>query len=208
MVGEKIAVGNLNKLSFLFEFVLQNRPVIISGALDRAVRIWDVKNRECRWALRGHDEWVNGVAVSPDGSSIVSGSGDKTVRVWDTKSMTCRATLRGHTDFVRSVCVLQDSKTIVSASDDTTLRVWDIESANCTSVLKGHSKGIYSVSAGNGRIASASRDATVKLWNPRQSKPLKSFNAHKGDVNSCTFFDKGRWIASGSDDKSVKIYQC
>jgi len=182
---------------------------IISGALDRAVRIWDVKNRECRWALRGHDEWVNGVAVSPDGSSIVSGSGDKTVRVWDTKSMTCRRTLHGHNDFVRSVCVLQDSNTVVSASDDTTLRVWDIENGRCKETLKGHSKGIYSVAAGIGnRIASASRDATVKLWDIDRSEPVKSFNVHKGDVNSCTFFDSGRWVASGSDDKTVKIYEC
>eukprot|EP00493_Phyllostaurus_siculus_P005483 UN05526 len=47
---------------------------LISGALDRAVRIWDVRERECGWALRGHDEWVNGVAVSADGRRIVSGS--------------------------------------------------------------------------------------------------------------------------------------
>jgi len=181
---------------------------IISGALDRAVRIWDVHNRECRWALRGHDEWVNGVAVSPDGSSIVSGSGDKTVRVWDTKSMTCRSTLPVTPTSSGPSCVLQDSKTIVSASDDTTLRVWDSDSQKIKTVLKAHSKGIYSVAAGVGnQIASASRDATVKVWDVNQARPLKSYNAHKGDVNSCTFFDKGRWVASGSDDKTVKIYE-
>jgi WD40 repeat protein len=48
------------------------------GALDRAVRIWDVQRRECNWALRGHDEWVNGVSISPDGKNIVSAGGDKT----------------------------------------------------------------------------------------------------------------------------------
>eukprot|EP00493_Phyllostaurus_siculus_P013428 UN13627 len=111
---------------------------IISGALDRAVRIWDVENRECRWALRGHDEWVNGVAVSGDGNSIVSGSGDKTVRIWDTKKMQSRNVLRGHTDFVRSVCVTSDSKHIVSASDDCQLRVWDMQSGSNIKCLQGY----------------------------------------------------------------------
>jgi len=180
---------------------------IISGALDRAVRIWDVNKRECRWALRGHDEWVNGVAVSRDGSTIVSGSGDKTVRVWDPKKMACRKVLRGHTDFVRSVCVTGDSSHIVSASDDCALRVWDLKTGDPQQVLTGHTKGIYSVAAGAGNfVASASRDATVKLWDVTASKPVMEFKGHRGDVNSCTFLAQGQYVASGSDDKSVKIF--
>jgi len=184
---------------------------IISGALDRAVRIWDVQARECRWALRGHDEWVNGVSVSPDGSHIVSGSGDKTVRVWDTKTMKCTKTFRGHQDFVRSVCVLDDSNLAVSASDDCQLRVWNIREGKCQNILggnnaKGHSKGIYSVSAGKGKyVASASRDASVMIWNVGEAQPKKKFTDHRGDVNSCVIFNQGQHVASGSDDKSVIV---
>jgi len=184
---------------------------IISGALDRAVRIWDVQARECRWALRGHDEWVNGVSVSPNGNHIVSGSGDKTVRVWDTKTMKCTKTFRGHQDFVRSVCVLDDSNLAVSASDDCQLRVWNIREGKCQNVLggsnaKGHSKGIYSVSAGKKtQVASASRDASVMVWDVNNAQPLKKFTDHRGDVNSCVIFNDGRNVASGSDDKSVIV---
>jgi len=184
---------------------------IISGALDRAVRIWDVQQRECRWALRGHDEWVNGVSVSPNGNHIVSGSGDKTVRVWDTKTMKCTKTFRGHQDFVRSVCVLDDSNLAVSASDDCQLRVWNIADGKCQNVLggnnaKGHSKGIYSVSAGKGNlVASASRDASVMIWDVHKAAALQKFTDHRGDVNSCVIFNDGRNVASGSDDKSVIV---
>lgn len=181
---------------------------IISGALDRAVRIWDVQKRECRWALRGHDEWVNGVAVSSDGSTIVSGSGDKTVRIWDPKKMACRKVLRGHTDFVRSVCVTADSSKVVSASDDCQLRVWDINNGDCSGVLSGHTKGIYSVAAGSGNmVASASRDATVKIWDVTQNRHFNEFKGHRGDVNSCSFLCNGRYVASGSDDKTVMIFK-
>lgn len=181
---------------------------IISGALDRAVRIWDVQTRHCNWALRGHDEWVNGVAVAPNGRHIVSAGGDKTVRVWDTNTMSCAHTLRGHTDFVRSVCVLDDDRTIVSASDDCTLRTWTM-SGNGIDVLKGHGKGIYSVAAGKGSyVASASRDNSVKLWDVSKGESAlqHSYCSHNGDVNSCSFVDDSSYIVSGSDDKTVHVY--
>jgi len=179
---------------------------LVSGALDRAVRVWDVKNRECNFALRGHDEWVNGVAVSKDGSFIVSGSGDKTVRTWDTKQMSQQSVLRGHTDFVRSVCVTDNW--VVSASDDCTIRIWDVKNdeKQAKHVVKGHTKGIYCVSAGKGnQYASASRDASVRVWDGHSQK--LHFKFHKQDVNSCCFIDNGRYVISGSDDKSVLCSQ-
>lgn len=177
---------------------------LVSGALDRAVRVWDVTNRECQFALRGHDEWVNGVAVSRDGAFVVSGSGDKTVRTWDTKSMRPALVLRGHNDFVRSVCVTKNY--VVSASDDCTIRLWSNVAQgknNDVRVVKGHQKGIYCVSAGAGdQYVSASRDSTVRVWEHDRQKHV--FKHHKQDVNSCCFIAKGKYVISGSDDKTVQ----
>jgi WD40 repeat protein len=32
--------------------------------------------------MKGHQNWVLGVAFSPDGNRVVSGSGDTTLRLW------------------------------------------------------------------------------------------------------------------------------
>jgi len=182
---------------------------ILSGSLDRAIRVWDVRERECKWALRGHDEWVNGIAVSSDGSTIVSGSGDKTVRIWDTKTMACRKTLRGHEDFVRSVCVTGDNKHIVSASDDCSLRVWNLKDEQLVHKIPAHQKGIYCVAASKtSKVVSSSRDFSVKVWDVANPKSTpKEWKGHKGDVNSCCFFDDGKWVASCSDDKKVLCFK-
>lgn len=181
--------------------------MLISGALDRSVRIWDVNAKECKWALRGHEEWVNGVTVSNNGMYIVSGSGDKTVRTWETRKMACLNTMKGHTNFVRSVAVVQDSL-VCSAADDNTMKIWDIQTAKCTKTLTEHRKGLYCVSSANSNssiVATASRDSTVKLWDAVNSstRSIHTFENHKGDVNSCSFLDNGNWLVSGSDDKTV-----
>jgi WD40 repeat protein len=36
--------------------------------------------------IEGHSNWVNGVAITPDGRRAVSASWDKTLRVWDLES--------------------------------------------------------------------------------------------------------------------------
>ena len=55
-------------------------------------------------------------------------------------------------------------------------------------------------------LASASKDKTVKLWNP-QGKLLKTLKGHQGSVNSVRFSTDSQVLASGSDDQTVKLWQ-
>ncbi len=95
---------------------------IVSGSLDRTVRVWDMEGKELA-ACRGHESLVQSVCATKDGK-IVSGSYDKTVRVWDMQG-NALAVCRGHESLVQSVSLTNDGK-IVSDSLDSTVRVWDI----------------------------------------------------------------------------------
>src|SRR4051812_17281066 len=53
--------------------------------------------------LTGHSNYVNCVAVTPDGNNIISGSFDKTIRVWNLKTGQHISTLTGHSDIVTCV---------------------------------------------------------------------------------------------------------
>jgi WD40 repeat protein len=56
----------------------------VSGSEDKTIRVWDaVTGQQVGEALRGHEDSVNSVPFSPDGTHILSGSFDKTIMVWD-----------------------------------------------------------------------------------------------------------------------------
>ena len=98
---------------------------IVSGSMDKSVRVWDAKTDEHLRELQGHTDSVTSVGFSTDGNQIVFGSLDKSVRVWDGKTGKQLRELQGHTDIVRSVEFAPDGHRIVSGSDDRSVRVWD-----------------------------------------------------------------------------------
>ncbi|GKU13444.1 unnamed protein product, partial [Fusarium langsethiae] len=78
----------------------------------------------------------------------------------------------------------------------------------CLQTLEGHGNSVNSVvfSADGKRIASGSRDETVKIWDAATGTCEQTLEGHGNSVNSVVFSADGQRIASGSDDETVKIW--
>jgi uncharacterized protein with WD repeat len=57
-----------------------------------------------------------------------------------------------------------------------------------------------------GRLASASSDQTVKIWETATGEELLTLKGHAGAVMSVAFRPDGQRLASGSNDQTVKIW--
>ncbi|HLM74214.1 MAG TPA: protein kinase, partial [Polyangiaceae bacterium] len=98
---------------------------IVSGSMDKTVRVWNADGTGQPIVLRGHDKGVHSVAFSPDGRRIVSASYDRTVRVWNADGAGLPLVLRGHDATVHSASFSPDARRILTASADKTVRVWN-----------------------------------------------------------------------------------
>ncbi|KAF4966774.1 hypothetical protein FSARC_5591 [Fusarium sarcochroum] len=75
-------------------------------------------------------------------------------------------------------------------------------------VLHGHSKPISQVRISpNGRfIASASADATVKIWDAATGEHMDTLVGHMAGVSCLAWTPDSNTIATGSDDKAIRLW--
>ena len=74
--------------------------------------------------------------------------------------------------------------------------------------LQGHTHKVYSValSADGQRLASASYDKMVKVWDATSGQEMFTLKGHTSDVRSVAFSPDGQRLASASHDKMVKVW--
>ncbi len=158
---------------------------IASGSDDNTVQVKAAPTKFSlsikRGAYRGHTHWIRALAWSPNGMRIASGSEDKTVQVWNANTKSHMLTYNKHASGVRAVAWSADGKYVASGSGssdsysaDNTVRIWDSTSGDTLFIYRGHHDPVLAIAwtarnpssfSGHGsRIASASKDGTVQIW--------------------------------------------
>lgn len=155
---------------------------------------------------------------------------DRLIRLWDLFTENPNEfpkTLKGFDDEIIDVEISTDGQWLGAGSIDGTARLWHItEEENASSIsslvanpitLPAHSKGILAVavSPDNRWLATGSADNTTRLWDLRkieitplgnQNIPYITLSGHEKQIYTLDFSADSRWLATGSDDFTVRLW--
>lgn len=156
---------------------------LASSSADTSVRLWDVTSGQLLRTLQAHIDYVIKLSFNPDGSRLASssaaigvGESDRTprhntIQVWDVASGENVMTIPPDgIGYIRDVEFSPDGQTIAATTWSSALggtaRLYDAQTGSEIQRLYAHRDTISNIefSPDGTRLATASRDATVKVW--------------------------------------------
>ncbi|MCI0745158.1 MAG: protein kinase [Verrucomicrobia subdivision 3 bacterium] len=164
--------------------------------------------------VRGSEEG-NFISVSPDGGklAVLQNRTDTTnglVDVWETSSSRLLAALPLSDPVVRVGFGSGNRLAVSGAGGRVTMWKLGLDLATKTDslVLQAHESWVHAVafSSDGQTLATASSDATIKLWDTGTAKLLETFQGHLGPVECLSFSADDKWLATGGRDTTVRLW--
>ena len=82
-------------------FLSSGSSVVVSGSLDKTVRIWNLEDGDCKHTITDYFDFITSVRLFNDGTLLASGTAECTVLVHEVSSLEKVGTDQVHTGAIK-----------------------------------------------------------------------------------------------------------
>lgn len=149
-----------------------------------------------------------------DSNVLATSATNGAVSIWDINKFGRNKQVNVYHDHERTTHAVAfhqtDPSLLLSASQDSTLRLFDLrEKSACVSTFSS-TESVRDVKFNPfncNTFASVSENGTVQLWDMRRAEKFTAqFTAHSGPIYCLDYHPTQQWLATGSRDKLIKIW--
>ncbi|PAV14667.1 nucleotide-binding-oligomerization-domain like receptor [Pyrrhoderma noxium] len=205
-VGEPLKGHTESVLCLSFS---SNSHYLASGSMDTTINIWDVDRRKVKIStLKKHTKAVTTVNFSPSGNNVVSGSWDGTILVWDafTGEVVREIECEGEVNSV----TYSPNELYILAGGSEWMSMWDVDDVKAPPKVFQVDESILRVafSPDSSRFVSLNDDRdAIQIWDASWGEEdTKPTFEEQGPIQSISLSPSGKFIASGSLDSSIYLW--
>jgi WD40 repeat protein len=186
---------------------------------DETVKVWAMDTLQEKCTLAGQPDAGIALAFSRDGRWVVTGGGyiNRRVRIWNLATCRLSQALTGHGHSVDAAEFSPDGRLLATGSGDDTIRIWEVATGQLIKLINLHtphrtwlgSSVLRQLvfSPDGKRLASAhAGDIDVRVWDVGSWDEVLTLKGHQSGINGLAYLRHGEWIASGSFDGSVRLW--
>jgi WD40 repeat protein len=182
---------------------------LLGSSNDHTVRIWDVESGRQLLRLDAHVAPVTALCLSPGGLSFASAGGflDGRVRLWSLPPASLLWQAFGETA-VWSLAFAPDGRTLAAGGSFGSVRLRSaVDGAELRVLMAGDSFVAAVTFSTNGRLLLASEGSAIRAFDAGSGASMGLLTGHAGTVFALAVSPDGRYLASGSDDHTARLWR-
>eukprot|EP00913_Durusdinium_trenchii_P023738 g22295.t2 len=233
---DKVDADEIKSYAFQYNTKDKENPIKCyaeSGQTSCTVVLFDSEKGGLVQKLTGHAKKVTSVCLHPTKDVVVSGSSDASAKVWTctgpewTAAYTCAHTVRKHQAEVTEISIHPLGDYFLTTALDKSWAMHDLHVGRCVKHLRGletsypcmkwhpdgmilaagtqgHAVDVWDIKDWGGRAGRARAQTPAEV--PCEQKVVATLTGHQGSVEALSFSGNGYYLATGSKDGTVKLW--